>query len=402
MARAESAAPEAPAGKKAPGPASSGGRIAATLKLLIVPALAILTALIIGALIIVLSNPDTLASFAYFFSRPTDALSLAWADVSGAYSALFQTSLGSPEAISETIVAMTPLIFAGLSVALGFQAGLFNIGGEGQIIVGSLFAVFVGFSFTGLPLVVHLPLALAAGALGGAIWGFIPGILKARTGAHEVITTIMLNYVALYLGDYLLGKPLFQRPSRSDPISKVVETSAQLPQIGELRVNLGIVLALAAAFGVWWLLYKTTAGFEMRAVGASPSAATYAGMSVAGTYVIVMSLAGALAGLGGTSNVLGIQHSLFPGFTGYGFDAIALALLGRSHPFGVVAAAFLFGVLRAGSVGMQAATATPVDIIVVIQALIIAFVAAPALVRAIYRVRVGGGAQESFTRGWST
>jgi simple sugar transport system permease protein len=390
---------------------------------LLVPALAILTALIIGGLIIVFSDPDVLEQWTFFFSDPLTALRASWEAVFHAYQALLTGSLGSPAAmwtavstgeglvsafrpLSETVVAATPLILTGLSVAIGFRAGLFNIGAEGQLIVGAIFAGFVGFTLTGLPTVVHLPLAILAGFLGGAVWGFVPGFLRARTGAHEVIITIMLNQVALRLLDYLLRNPAFQRPGRTDPISKPVETTAQLPHLlgSSLRIHAGIILALVMAWVVWWLLFRTTRGFEFRAVGANPDAARYAGISVPATYIVVMTLAGGLAGLAGASQLLGgvTLYSLTPGFAGgLGFDAIALALVGRAHPGGIVAAAFMFGILRAGATKMQAVTSTPVDIIVVIQALVIVFIAAPALVRAIYRIRarrqVGA---EVFTKGW--
>ncbi|HEX9822880.1 MAG TPA: ABC transporter permease [Actinomycetota bacterium] len=390
---------------------------------LLVPLLAFVTALAIGALIIIFSDPEVLDAWGRFFSDPMEALQRSGRVVADAYRALFTGSLGSPlkifdafrsgevaqieaafRPLSETIVAATPFIFTGLAVALGFRAGLFNIGAEGQMNAGAITAAFVGFSITGLPIYVHLPLAIVAGFVGGAIWGMIPGILKARTGAHEVITTIMMNFIALRLLDYLLLRQPFQRPDRPDPISKVVEPSAELPGIpgSSLRVHLGILLALAAAYGVWWLLFRTTKGFEFRAVGSNPAAARYAGIGVGATYVLAMALAGGLGGLGGASQLLGLQKYLSGGFaSGIGFTAIALALLGKAHPLGVVGASFLFGMLQAGSTAMQAATSTPVDIIVVIQALIIVFIAAPALVRTIWRIRAPRelGA-EAFTKGW--
>ena len=347
-------------------------------------ALAVFTALLLGAVVIVVTDDSRSFSAAY-----------------DAYEALFESSLGSADALERTFVEMTPLLFAGLSVALAFRAGLFNIGGAGQLIAGATAAGYVGFTFD-LPAAVHLPLALAAGAAGGMVWAAIAGFLKARTGAHEVISTIMLNFVALRLLDWFLSTNRFQRAGRNDPISKVVRESARLPDLPGPLGHLGLLLALAAAAGVWWLLSRSTAGFRMRAVGANPHAARTAGMAVGTTYVLSMALAGALAGLAGTSNLLGRpSFSLIPGFyRQIGFDAIALALLGRSKPGGVVGAAFLFGALRAGSTGMQASTQTPVDIIVVIQALIIAFVAAPRLVEAIWRVRGRRLEGQSFTTGW--
>lgn len=353
----------------------------------LLPLLALISALIIGGIVMVFTDPETLRAWASFGYDPINALRSSWDLVFAAYRGLFTGAFGSPSAMSSTLVEATPLLLAGLSVALAFRAGLFNIGAEGQIIIGTLLAGLAAFSFDGLPLLIHLPLALLAGFIGGALWGFVPGFLKARTGAHEVIVTIMLNNVALYLNGFMLKTTLYQRTGRTDPISKPAAQSAQLPHLGDYDLNLGFVLALLCAFGVWYLLFKTTVGFRFRAVGANPHAATYAGMSVGGTYILAMMLAGGLAGLAGTANLLGVQLSVIPNSPGYGFDAIALALLGRTHPFGVVMAALLFGALRAGARGMQAATSIPVDIIVVIQALIIVFVAAPALVRAIYRLR---------------
>jgi simple sugar transport system permease protein len=377
----------------------------AAWKAVLVPLLAFITALAIGGILIVFSDVDVLHKWAYFFSAPGDALSSSWHSVYGAYSALFVGSLGGRYALSETVVQATPLIFTGLAVALGFRAGLFNIGAEGQLFAGGLAAAYVGFSWTGLPAPIHLPLALLAGFAGGAIWGFIPGFLKARTGAHEVITTIMLNFIALSLANYLLLNSLFRRPGRTDAISKPVAKGAQLPRLagGSLRIHAGIIVALLVAWGVYWLLYRTTKGFEFRAVGSNPDAARTSGINVPRTYIVVMLLSGGLAGLAGANQLLGIQYSLAPGFSaGLGFDAIALALLGRAHPFGVVAAAFLIGLLRAGAIQMQVQTSIPVDIVGVLQALIIVFIAAPSLVRAIYRIkarRVAG--PQAFSKGWS-
>ena len=354
----------------------------------VIPALAVFTALVIGAIIIMLTG----ASFAQMID---------------AYLALLKGSVGSLRAISATLTEATPLILTGLCVALAFRAGLFNIGGEGQLLIGGMFAVLVGFSFTGLPSFVHLPLAVVAGIIGGALWGFIPGFLKAKTGAHEVIVTIMLNYIAYRLVDYALKTTLFQREGRNDPISKNIEDSAQLPKLlawvdPAMKVHLGLFIALGAAFFVWWLLFRTNTGFEFRAVGANPSAARYAGMSVTKVYILVMMIAGALAGLAGTGQILGVLDRASPGFNaGLGFDGIAVALLGRSNPFGVVLAALLFGGLNAGGQYMQANADVGIDLISVIQALIIIFVAAPALISAIYRVKSNASATQ-ISQGWGS
>jgi simple sugar transport system permease protein len=379
-----------------------GPAVADVVRGLVGPLLAIVTAMVVGGLIMVFSDPDTLDAWGSFFADPAGALDASWDLVSNSYEALFDTSLGSTRAISRTLVQSTPLILVGLSVALAFRAGLFNIGGAGQLILGATCAAWVGITFD-LPSVLHLPLALLAGIVGGACWGGIVGVLKARTGAHEVITSIMLNFVALRLLDYLLSTDTFRREGRSDPISPEMPDSVRLPvPVDDFPVHLGFPLALLVAYGVWWLLQRTTIGFRMRAVGANPHAARYAGMGVAGTVALSMAVAGGLAGLGGTSILLGSTPRLTGGFfSSVGFDAIALALLGRATPSGVVAAGLLFGALQAGSTGMQAQTSTPIDIIFVIQALIILFVAAPAIIRAIWRVkdtRLGAG--QRFSAGW--
>jgi simple sugar transport system permease protein len=359
--------------------------------LVLIPSLAVLSALIVGAVFII-------------FTEGLDA-------ILPAYRALFSGAFVGWSSISETLLVATPLILAGLAVALGFRAGLFNIGAEGQMTIGGLIAVIAGFSFEGLPAVVHIPLALLAGFLGGALWGFIPGLLRAKTGAHEVITTIMLNFIAFRTLDYVLKLPGIQAEGRFDPISQPVLPSARLPRIlgwlpidnaGGLRLHVGFLVALGMAWVVHWLLFKTTWGFEFRAVGANPHAAKYGGMSVVVAIVLVMTLSGALAGMAGGNETLGVLGRASPGFTAaIGFDAIALALLGRSHPGGVVLSAILFGALRAGGRTMQVQSEVGIDLIVIIQALIIIFIAAPELVRAIYRVR-GGKETGQLTRGWST
>ena len=369
----------------------------------LVPVLAIFTALVVSMFIIALTDVDALRLWG---SDPGAAFSETWGTIWDAYKALFLGSFGSVRAISETLVGATPLILAGLSVAIGFRAGLFNIGTEGQMLVGGMFAVYVGFTLD-LPVFIHLPLALIAGAIGGAIWGGIPGLLRARTGAHEVITTIMLNFIALRLVDYFLKTSFFQQPGRDDPVSQTIATSAKFPRLlgfldrSDVRVTFGILFALAVAYGIYWLLYKSTIGYEFRAVGYNPDGAEYAGMNVAWLYVGVMAVAGAMGGLAGSDQILSVLHRATPNFSGgLGFDAIALALLGRSHPAGVVAAGLLFGALRSGGSAMQVQTDISIDLILVIQALIVIFIAAPALIRAIYRVRTGKGT-EQLTRGWA-
>jgi general nucleoside transport system permease protein len=369
---------------------------------LVVPALALITALAIGAIIIIVSDREFVTRMG---SDPIAGLGAGLASVRDAYIGLIGGSVGSPRALSETLLQATPLILAGLSVAVAFRAGLFNIGAEGQIYAGAASSIYVGFALSDIPAFIHLPLAILAGIAGGAVWGFIPGFLKARTGAHEVIVTIMLNYVAYRFIDWLLNQPFFQREGRTDQISRFVEPSAELPRLIEgFRTHWGIVLALVAALVVSWLLFRSTKGFEFRAVGLNPSAARYAGMSIGGTLILAMMVSGGLAGLAGASEMLGSNRTLTPGFSpGWGFDAIALAILGGSRPLGVVFAALLFGALRAGATPMQVETGIPIDLVVVIQALVIMFIAAPALVRGLYRIRVERRVgSEVFTKGWGS
>jgi simple sugar transport system permease protein len=301
----------------------------------------------------------------------------------------------------ESLVATTPYIFGGLAVALGFRAGVFNIGAEGQIFVGAIFSAYVGYSVKGLPAIIHIPLAILAGMVGGGLWGFIPGWLKAKTGGHEVINTIMMNYVAFRLSDWLLRGPM-KRPNSFNPISPTIEPSAMLPRFFEdpIRFHLGFFIALFFAWLVYWFLFKTRWGFDLRTVGANPNAARYAGMSVTLGMVMAMTLSGALAGLAGTNEVLGVNHNLAMAFSsGYGFDSIALALLGKNHPVGVVLSALLFGILRNGATRMQLAGGIPIDIISIMQAMILAFIAAPAIIRTIYRLRAPVEGEEGLTLG---
>ena len=306
-----------------------------------------------------------------------------------AYSSLFIGSIGSFNALSETFTAATPLVLAALGIALAFRAGLFNIGAEGQMIVGGMAAAIVGFSIDFLPIWIHLPLALSIGALFGAMYAAIAGWLKASTGAHEVISTIMLNLIALRLLDYMLRSPLIQKAGRNDPISKSVLDTAELPQLlafidPQLRLHAGFFIMIGAVFFVYWLLFYTTIGFEFRSTGANPDAAKYAGIKASLTIVLVMGIAGALAGLAGANQIMGVLGRASPGFSAsIGFDAIAVALLGRSHPIGVFFAGLLFGALIAGGRLMQVKAGVSVDLITIIQALIIVFIAAPLLIKRI-------------------
>lgn len=348
---------------------------------------ALFLAFLAGAILMVVSDAEIAEKWGYFFSRPTDALSASWGKVSKAYGALFSGSLGSWSAFTHTTAQAAGLISAGLGIGLAFRAGLFNIGGQGQAVWGAIAAAWVGFTVTGLPLIVHLPLAIAAGIAAGAIWGGIVGVLKARTGAHEVIVTIMMNYIATGILAWLLTTTAFRRPGRADPISPVVEWTATFPRLEGGQLHAGFVLALLAAVVVWWVMERTSLGFQIRAVGANPHASATAGMSVPNITVITMMLSGALAGLAGVQAALGPIAAAAPtplsaGLVGtIGFDAITVALLGRSRPLGIVLAGLLFGAMHAGGLRMQSIAQTPLDLTYVLQALIVIFVAAPLLVR---------------------
>jgi general nucleoside transport system permease protein len=382
-------------------------------QVILIPILAVFTGLVIGAIFILLTTVEVYTAFGHSFF---EGLRVSWSTVAIAYSALFDGSIGSPAAmiaaiqsgdqkawitafnpILESLVATTPYILAGLAVAVGFRGGVFNIGAEGQLYMGAIFSAFVGYSLVGLPAIIHIPLALLAGALGGAIWGFIPGWLKAKTGAHEVINTIMLNYVAFHFSEWMLNGPM-KRPGSFDPISPTIQPSAMLPIFfpNPTRFHLGFFIALGIAALSYWFLFKTTWGFELRTVGANLFAAKYAGMNIVRTTILAMTLSGALAGLSGANEVLGVNHNLALSFSsGYGFDSIALALLGGSHPLGVVLASLLFGTLRNGATQMQVAAGIPIDIISVLQGVILAFVAAPAIIRTIYRLKNPSEDEES-------
>jgi len=392
-------------------------RLPGMLQALIVPFLAIFTGLALGGLIIILTTPEFYTAWA---QSPIRGLGEAWNIIKTAYSALFTGALGDPAKLTaalesgnpdairrafypffESLVAATPYIFGGLAVALGFRAGLFNIGVEGQIFIGAIFSAFVGYSIKGIPALLHVPLAFLAGALGGAIWGFIPGWLKAKTGGHEVINTIMMNYIAFRLSDWLLTGPM-KRPGSPNPVSPTIEETAKLfrPFGDPIRFHIGFFVALLVAWLVYWFLFKTKWGFDLRAVGSNPHAARYAGMVVSVTIILAMSLSGGLAGMAGANEVLGVNFNLAMAFSsGYGFDSIALALLGKSHPLGVVLASLLFGALRNGATSMQLKAGIPIDIISVLQAFILVFIAAPAIIRTIYRIKLPAEAEEGVFAG---
>lgn len=317
-----------------------------------------------------------------------------------AYLALFRGSFGDAAAFQRTLEKATPLVFSGLAVAFAFKAGLFNIGAQGQLVFGAVTAAALGFMIEGLPPLIHAPLALLGGALAGLLFGAIPGLLKAYTGAHEVITTIMLNYVALNFTDYLANGPL-RDPTPGNIVARtpVVEASARIPTFG--AVPAGFLIALLVAGLTWWLLWHTTIGYEIRTVGLNPSAADYAGMRVSFTIVMTMALSGLMAGLGGAVETQGIIGRFQPGFNvGLGFDGITIALLGKTHPLGVIPAAMLVGAMRAGSSLMQFRAGVATEIIDVILAIILFFVAAEMIMRRILRTRPVTEEQVTLSTGW--
>lgn len=353
---------------------------------------AVVLAVIVGGLLIAFTDPASLHALGH------GDLGTVFSRIGSSYWALLVGAVGSGSNISDTLEYAAPLVCAGLGVTLAFRAGLFNIGAQGQLIVGAALCGYVGFHWH-LPAGLHLLAALVAALVGGALWGGIAGVLKARTGAHEVITTMMLNYVGQYLLWYLLTKRAWIRPGQNNPTSPDVDHNALFPQI--LGVHSGVLLAVVAAIAVWWLLERSTWGFEMRAVGANPDAARTAGMSIARVTMVVMALAGLLAGLGAAMQILGQNNDLTQGTGGsIGFDAITVALLGRATPLGTVLAGILWGGLQVGSSNMQAAAGTPAELTQVIQALIVMFVAAPALVREVVRLKVVGKEQTLAAKGW--
>lgn len=346
-------------------------------------------ALVIGAVLIALSNPDAVESLEYIFSYPQDFFSRSWDAISTSYGALVKGSVGSPDALATTLNRSAPLICAGLGVTLAFRAGMFNIGSQGQLILGALAASYVGFTWD-LPGFLLLPASVVAGVAAGALWGGISGFLKARAGAHEVITTIMLNRIAeVGVLAYALNQTAFQIPGDDlgRPQSPPVADGATFWRIGDVHV--GVILALASAVLVWWILDRSKLGFELRAVGANPDASRTAGMSTAKVYTVAMLIAGAFGGLAAVMLINGDHASNSPTLAGtIGFDAITVALLGRATPIGTVLAGLLFGALAVGGTAMQTSSAaTPPELTDVLQALIVLFVAAPALVRWIARLR---------------
>jgi len=366
-----------------PQPGQTESRINSTLRQIwrgvSVPLVAVLLGALIGAILLLISGVN-----------PIDA-----------YGALMKGAFGSPVAIQRTLEKATPLVFSGLAVAFAFKSGLFNIGAQGQLLIGAIVAAYAGYAIEGVPAIIHAPLALLIGGLAGALYGFIPGALKTYTGAHEVIVTIMLNYVAINITDYLADGP-WKDTSPGNIVARTlkIQPSAELPILG--HVPLGFIFAVLAAIIVWWILYRTTLGYEIRTVGLNSSAAQYAGIRVARMIIVTMMISGFLAGLGGAVETLGIVGRFQPGFNaGLGFDGITVALLGKTSPFGVIPAAILLGAMRAGASQMQFSAGVAKEITDVITAFILFFVAADVIVKKLIRQRAADDEKVTLSSGWS-
>ena len=360
--------------------------------------LAIVVAMVVGGILMAVTDKEVQAAAGYFFARPGDMLAAAWNAMYGGYEALFRGAIFNARAdsfatqirpLTNTLGFAAPLIAAGLGVALAFRVGLFNIGARGQILIGAATAALLTFHLD-LPMFLQIPVTLIAGIAGGALWGGIVGVLKARTGAHEVILTIMLNYVAIYLVQWMVRTPgVLQRPSGGQPITAPTPANAQFPELFGPQFPLldwGFIIVIGATLFVWWLIERSSLGFRLRAVGENPHAARASGISVQRMYIYAMLFAGGLAGLAGMNQIQGAVTTGFDSTidAGIGFDAITVALLGRSRAWGVFAAGILFGALKAGSFTMQASQGIPVDIVLVVQSLIVLFIAAPPLIRTIF------------------
>lgn len=332
------------------------------LKNIMIPLIAVLLGVIVGTIIMIATGYDAVAG----------------------YTALWNGAFGEVYYTGEVVRQVTPYILAGLAVAFAFRTGLFNIGVEGQLIVGWLAAVWVGVAFD-LPKFIHLPLAVLAAAAAGALWAFIPGLLKAKFKVHEVIVTIMMNYIALHVTNYIVRSVLTDNADRTENIADTA--SLRSPFFESItdysRLHWGILIALVCVFIMWFLLEKTSKGYELKAVGFNQHASQYAGMSVSSNIILSMVISGAFAGLAGAMEGLGTfgYAAIKGGFTGVGFDGIAVALLGANGPIGIVFAAILFGGLKVGALNMPLEAGVPNELVDIIIALIVFFVAASYMIR---------------------
>ena len=369
----------------------------------LISVLAVVAALLVGAVLIAFTDPQVQKASGYFFARPLDTLQAIWEAVAGAYTSLFHGAIYNPKrgdfadgikSLTETLTFATPLIVAGLGIALTFRVGIFNIGGRGQMLIAAAAAGWVSWTFE-MPAPLHMLAATLAAVIGGALWAGLAGLLKAKTGAHEVIVTIMLNYVAFYLISFLLKTPgALQAPGSNTPKSPPTPDSAAYPTLtdllgeGNYRLHFGFIIAILATIWVWYLFTRSSLGFRFLAVGANPHAARTAGINVNRVYVLAMMCSGLLLGLAGAAQVQGTTTTGFGAGidAGIGFEAITVALLGRSRPWGVFFAGLLFGALKAGGYTMQAAQGIPIDIVLIVQSVIVLLIAAPPLVRTIFRL----------------
>ena len=386
------------------------------LRRALVPLLAIITALLFGAIVIVLTDFENLSRLG---TDPLGAIGGAFGGVVGAYGSLLAGAFGDPARIvaaletgnekdiatairplTESLVAATPLILTGLAVAVSFRAGMFNIGIDGQLMIGALGATITAFALQGqVPGFAILLLSITVGVLAGGFWGFIPGFLKARTGAHEVITTIMLTYIASQIIFFALRSPILRAPGSTAPVSKPMSNFVDIPlliNLPAIRLDFGFLIALLMAGVVSFLLFRTTKGFELRASGFNMTAARYAGMSAGGSMMLAMAISGGLAGLAGSFLVIGTVGQLSLDLSGgVGYTAIALALLAGLRPLGVVFAALLFGALTSGGLTMGIQSGISAELLGFIMALVILFVAAPNLIRSLWRIKVVDPAKEA-------
>lgn len=367
------------------------------LNRLLIPVLAVLTAVLIGSVLIVLAGLDPIK----------------------AYGGLLQGAFGSDAGLVQTLVKMAPLVLSGLAVTFAFKGGLFNIGAQGQLAIGALLSAWVGFGVPNLPPAVHILLGLLAGLVGGMLWGLVPGLLKAYTGAHEVISTIMLNYVAALLVGWAVSPGQASRPAGplaacptlnvcSSSRTPYILDSAKLPALytpalpNTNVLHIGVLLAIGVAILVSIVIYRTTFGFELRMVGLNPGAARYSGINVPRLTVLTLLIAGGLAGLSGAIQTQGVNYRFETNQnTTTGFDSIAVSLLAANDPIAVIPSAFLFGALDAGGTQMQTTSGVPNDLIEVLQALILMFVAANQIIRRLYRIRAPGiGETLRLSSGW--
>ena len=360
--------------------------------------LSVILGFVVGALFMIGSNREFIESLGYLFARPTDALGAAWSVVSDGYGALFKGAVYNSDAdtfekaikpLTETLRLGAPLILAGLGLGLTFRVGLFNIGGTGQLITGLIFSVFVATRME-LPFFLHLPLAIIAAVAGATMLGALVGWLKAKTGAHEVILTIMFNYIMLYLFTFLMRDPalLQEAAATGNPKADAPAETAQLPRIlgEEFNLHWGFILAIVAVFVYWWLMERSTIGFRLRMVGFNPDAAKAAGVSVDRTYILAMGISAAFVGLAAANQSLGTSFGVSPSaHANIGFDAITVALLGGSNAPGILLAGVLFGAFKAGSPSMQVLGVSP-EVLGIVQGAIVLFIAAPPLIRAMFRL----------------